>query len=250
MKKIIWILLIGFCAFNGNFSQDLTDAMDILDRIDQNMVYKTAYAESEMIITIKNRVITKKLISYSQGNEKSFIEFLSPARDRGTKILKIEDIVKIYYPSAERVLRLSGHMLRQSMMGSDFSFEDMTERATKLREEYTAEVAGEETIDDRLCYLVVLVSKLPKQTYFTRKIWVDKERFLGLKEELYSKAGKLLKVMIVDEIKTYRNRFYPTRIILEDKLRKNSRTEMIITRIDFDVQIPPETFTERRLMKK
>jgi len=250
MKKIIWILLIGFCAFNGNFSQDLTDAMDILDRIDQNMVYKTAYAESEMIITIKKRVITKKLISYSQGNEKSFIEFLSPARDRGTKILKIEDIVKIYYPSAERVLRLSGHMLRQSMMGSDFSFEDMTERATKLREEYTAEVAGEETIDDRLCYLVVLVSRIPKQTYFTRKIWVDKERFLGLKEELYSKAGKLLKVMIVDEIKTYQNRFYPTRIILEDKLRKNSRTEMIITRIDFDVQIPPETFTERRLMKK
>jgi outer membrane lipoprotein-sorting protein len=250
MKKIIWILLIGFCAFNGNFSQDLTDAMDILDRIDQNMVYKTAYAESKMIITIRKRVITKKLISYSQGNEKSFIEFLSPARDRGTKILKIENIVKIYYPSAERVLRLSGHMLRQSMMGSDFSFEDMTERATKLREEYTAEVAGEETIDDRLCYLVVLVSRIPKQTYFTRKIWVDKERFLGLKEELYSKAGKLLKVMTVDEIKTYQNRFYPTRIILEDKLRKNSRTEMIITRIDFDVQIPPGTFTERRLMKK
>lgn len=250
MKKIIWTLLIGVLAFNGNFSQDIPDAMDILDRIDQNMVYKTAYAESEMIITIKNRVITKKMISYSQGNEKSFIEFLSPARDRGTKILKLEDIVKIYYPSAERVLRLSGHMLRQSMMGSDFSFEDMTERATKLREEYTAEVAGEETIDDRLCYLVVLVSRIPKQTYFTRKIWVDKERFLGLKEELYSKAGKLLKVMMVDEIKTYQNRFYPTRIILEDKLRKNSRTEMIITRIDFDVQIPSETFTERRLMKK
>ena len=224
--------------------------MDILDRIDQNMVYKTAYAESEMIITIKNRVITKKLISYSEGNKKSFIEFLSPARDKGTKILKIEDIVKIYYPSAERVMRLSGHMLRQSMMGSDFSFEDMTERATKLREEYTAEVAGEETVDDRLCYLVVLVSNLPKQTYFTRKIWVDKERFLGLKEELYSKSGKLLKVMTVDEIKTYRNRFYPTRIMLEDKLRKNSMTEMIITRIDFDVKIPSGTFTERMLMKK
>ncbi len=250
MKKIIWTLLIGFWAFNGNFSRDLPDAMDILDRIDQNMVYQTAYAEGEMIITIKNRKITKSFNSYSQGNEKSFIEFLSPARDRGTKILKIEDIVKIYYPSAERILRLSGHMLRQSMMGSDFSFEDMTERATKLREEYTAEVAGEETIDDHLCYLVVLVSKLPKQTYFTRKIWVDKERFLGLKEELYSKAGKLLKVMIVDEIKTYQNRFYPTRVILEDKLRKNSRTEMIITRIDFDVQIPSETFSERNLLKK
>jgi outer membrane lipoprotein-sorting protein len=175
---------------------------------------------------------------------------LSPARDRGTKILKIEDIVKIYYPSAERIMRLSGHMLRQSMMGSDFSFEDMTERSKKLREEYTAELTGEEMVGEYLCYQVTLVSKIPKQTYYTRKVWVDKQRFLGLKEELYSKSGKLLKVMTVDEIKTYRKRFYPTRVTLKDKLRANSKTEMIITRIDFDVPIPSGTFSERNLLKK
>jgi outer membrane lipoprotein-sorting protein len=250
MKKIIWLLLIVAVMITASFSQNLSDAMEILDRIDQNMVYKTAYAEGEMIITIKNRKIIKRFSSYAQGNEKSFIEFLSPARDRGTKILKIEDIVKIYYPSAERILRLSGHMLRQSMMGSDFSFEDMTERSTKLREEYSAELTGEETLNSRLCYQVTLVSKLPRQTYYTRKIWVDKERFLGLKEELYAKSGKLLKVMTVDEIKTYRNRFYPTRVVLEDKLRAKSKTEMVISRIDFDVQIPSGTFSERNLMKK
>ena len=250
MKKIIWILLIVLLLTTGSFSQNFSDAMEILERIDQNMVYETAYAEGEMIITIKNRTITKRFSSYALGNEKSFIEFLSPARDRGTKILKIEDIVKIYYPSAERILRLSGHMLRQSMMGSDFSFEDMTERSTKLREEYSAELTGEETFDGRLCYQVTLVSKLPKQTYFTRKIWVDKERFLGLKEELYAKSGKLLKVMTVDEIKNYRNRFYPTRITLEDKLRAKSKTEMVVTRIDFDIQIPSGIFSERNLMKK
>lgn len=250
MKKISWILFVVFLSISVNFSQSLSDAMEILERIDQNMVYKTAYAEGEMIITIKNRKITKRFSSIARGNEESFIEFLSPARDRGTKILKIEDIVKIYYPSAERILRLSGHMLRQSMMGSDFSFEDMTERSIKLREEYTAELTGEETIKDRLCYQVTLVSKKPKQTYFTRKIWVDKERFLGLKEELYAKSGKLLKVMTVNEIKTYKRRFYPVKITLEDKLRAHSKTEMIITRIDFDVLIPSGTFSERNLLKK
>jgi len=250
MKKIIWILFVVFLVNVVSFSQTLTDAMEILEKIDQNMVYKTAYAEGEMIITIKNRKITKRFSSIAQGNEKSFIEFLSPARDRGTKILKMDDIVKIYYPSAERILRLSGHMLRQSMMGSDFSFEDMTERSITLREEYRAELTGDETIDDRLCYQVTLVSKIPKQTYFTRKIWVDKERFLGLKEELYAKSGKLLKVMTVNEIKIYQRRFYPVKITLEDKLRANSKTEMIITRIDFDVQIPPGTFSERNLLKK
>jgi hypothetical protein len=56
--------------------------------------------------------------------------------------------------------------------------------------------------------------------------------------------------MIADEIQTFKNRYYPTKIILEDKLRKNSKTEMVIKKIDFDIPIPEETFSERRLMKK
>jgi outer membrane lipoprotein-sorting protein len=237
-------------VFLLNYSQEKPTATEILDKIDQNMVYKTAFVEADMVITINKRVITKSLTSYAKGNNRSFIEFLSPARDKGTKILKIEEIVKIYYPSAERVMRLSGHMLRQSMMGSDFSFEDMTERSKKLREEYTAEVLGKENLDGRNCYVLKLVSKIPKQTYFTRKIWVDMERFLGLKEELFAKSGKLLKVMTVNEIKSYENRFYPVKVTLEDKLRKNSKTEMIIKKIDFDISIPRGTFSERNLLKR
>jgi outer membrane lipoprotein-sorting protein len=175
---------------------------------------------------------------------------LSPARDKGTKILKIGDIIKIYYPSAERVMRLSGHMMRQSMMGSDFSYEDMTERARKMREEYSGEIKEDERLNERTCYVLVLTSKIKKQTYFTRKIWVDKERFVGLKEELFAKSGKLLKVLTVDSIESFKNRYYPTRITMIDKLRKNSSTEMIIKKIDFDITIPPGTFSERRLMKK
>lgn len=253
MKKIYSIVIVWFLSlagFNSGFSQEKFSAFDILDKIDRNMVFRTAYAESDMIITVRNRIISKSLISYAEANEKSFIEFLSPARDKGTCILKIADIIKIYYPSAERVLRLSGHMLRQSMMGSDFSYEDMTERSKKLRLEYSGEIKTDETLNDRLCYVLVLTSKIPKQTYFTRKIWVDKERFIGLKEELYAASGKLLKVLTVDEIKSLKNRYYPTKITMEDKLRKNSSTQMILKKIDFDITIPPDTFTERRLMMK
>ena len=233
-----------------DFAQEKMSAFDILDSIDKNMVFKTASAETEMIITYKNRVITKSMVSFSEGNDKSYIEVLSPARDKGTKILKLEKIIKIYYPSAERVMRLSGHMLRRSMMGSDFSYEDMTERAKKMREEYSGEIKADETLDGRVCYVLVLTSKIKKQTYFTRKIWVDKDRFVGLKEELYAKSGKLLKVMTVDEIRSYKNRYYPMKLIMEDKLRQGSKTEMVIKKIEFDIVIPPGTFSERRLMKK
>lgn len=258
MKKtivyvIVNILLMVSLSLGGmareTAGKQLT-AFDILDKIDKNMVFETAYAESEMIITIKNRTITKSMISYSRGNEKSYIEFLSPARDKGTKMLRLDEIVKIYYPSAERVMRLSGHMLRQSMMGSDFSYEDMTERATKMREEYTGLIKGDEEINGKTCYVLELTSKIKKQTYFTRKIWVEKERFLALKEELYARSGKLLKIMTIDEIKSIKGRNYPVRLTMTDQLRKNSKTQMIMKKIDFDIDIPDDTFSERRLLKK
>ena len=46
-------------------------------------------------------------------------------------------------PRAERVQKISGHMLRQGMMGSDMSYEDMLE-AADFEEKYEAEVVGEE----------------------------------------------------------------------------------------------------------
>ena len=56
--------------------------------------------------------------------------------------------------------------------------------------------------------------------------------------------------MTVDDIQALKNRYYPTKVTLEDKLRKNSKTEMVIKKIDFDIPIPEETFSERQLMKK
>lgn len=250
MIKITGTILILLSVVILCPAQRSITAEQLLAKIDQNMVFTTAYSEVEMIITIRSRTITKSFLSYAQGNEKSFIEFLSPARDKGTKILKQEDIIKIYYPSAERVMRLSGHMLRRSMMGSDFSYEDMTERATRLMEEYSAQITGEEVFSDRPCYILVLTSKIPKRTYFTRKAWVDKDRYIGLKEELYAKSGKLLKVMEAYDVRSYQKRFYPTKIIMEDMLRKNSKTVMILKTIKFDIKIDPETFSERHLLKK
>lgn len=249
MKKLLFILILVLSVITPEFSAEEKDPFDILNKIDSNMTFESAYAEMEMIITIKKREITKKFKSYSVGNSRSFIEFLSPVRDRGTKILKKDKIIRIYYPSAERVLRLSGHMLRQSMMGSDMSYEDMTERSKKLREEYSGEMLQNEVLDGNECFVLVLTSKKKKQTYFKRKIWVDMKKYIGLKEELYSKSGKLIKISKVVGIKKFDDRYYPVEMTMEDKLRRNSSTRIILTKIEFNIDIPDETFSERMLLK-
>jgi len=251
MKRTRLLTLTGLLLMCSLFSQESgITPEEILDHIDANMVFKSAYSNIEMVLTIGSRTITKTMTSHSAGSEKSFIEFLSPARDKGTKILKLDGIIRIYYPSAERVMRLSGHMLRQSMMGSDFSYEDMTERSRKLREEYEAVLIGEDQYNKHSCYVLELTSKIENQTYHRRKIWVDKTLFLGMKEELYARSGKLLKVLRVDEVKSFKGRHYPVRLTMEDKLRQGSKTEMRVTDIDFDLDLPDTIFSERNLLRR
>ncbi|UCC38219.1 MAG: outer membrane lipoprotein-sorting protein [Candidatus Aminicenantes bacterium] len=252
MKKILMtiLIIITISFLTESYTQEKMTAEEILKRRDENMAFESAYTEVEMIITIGNRVNKKELISYSEGTEKSFIEFLSPARDKGTKMLKIGKVLKIYFPSAERVMRLSGHMLRQSMMGSDFSYEDLTETAEELREEYEVKLQGEENFEGTQCYVLELESKVENKTYFFQKIWMDKEKLIGLKVELYAKSGKLLKVMRALNVQSFKKRYYPTKIVMEDKLRKNSKTEMILKKIDFDIPISPNIFSERNLMRR
>jgi len=37
---------------------------------------------------------------------------------------------------------------------------------------------------------------------------------------------------------------------MKDKLRENSKTEMVVTKIDFNIAIPDGIFTERNLIQK
>ncbi len=250
MKTKLLLLLIMLVISPAIPADEPTPSpQEILNRIDQNMVFTSARLKMDMNLQIGRRTITKSLVSYSQGSERSFIEFLSPARDKGSKILKLDGIIRVYYPSAERVMRLSGHMLRQSMMGSDFSYEDMTERAQTLRQDYQAVIEGEDRFNGHPCYILTLTSKSENKTYYRRKIWVEKELFVGMKEELYSRSGKLLKMMTVDEIRRFDGRNYPVRITMEDKLRQDTKTEMIVSEIEFDLDIPDEIFSERNLMR-
>jgi hypothetical protein len=201
-----------------------------------------------MVIHVDQEVREKTMISYDRGQDTGYAEFLSPARDKGVKYLKIKDNMWMYLPSVDKVIKISGAMLRQSMMGSDFSYEDALE-SSKLLEKYTATLAGEEKIGDRNCYVVDLVAKVKEVTYYERKIWVDKERFIPLREDLFALSGKRLKEMTLGDVRRIGRRYYPMYMTMSNLLRQNSRTEMFITKMEFDIPVDPKVFTQGNLTK-
>lgn len=228
--------------------QSTPDANAILNKVDANMTSKTLVSTSEMIIYGRrnSRTITAK--GYSEGSQKSFTEYLSPEREKGTKMLKLDDRLWIYSPTTDRTIQLSGHMLRQSVMGSDLSYEDMMEDR-KMTEMYNAKVIGEETIDGRKTWIVEMIAKVDDATYEKRKTWVDQERYIPLKEELYAKSGQLLKKVVMSEVKQFGNRWYPTKMNFKDMLKEGKGTDFIATEMQFDVKIPAYIFTKASLKK-
>ena len=51
-------------------------------------------------------------------------------------------------------------------------------------------------------------------------------------------------------VNAFGRRHYPTHPTMEDRLRKGSYTEMFVTEIAFNVDIPPMTFSKRTLVKR
>jgi len=54
----------------------------------------------------------------------------------------------------------------------------------------------------------------------------------------------------VEDIRVFKNRNYPTKVTMVDKLRGDTGTVMTIKKIDFDIPIPDEMVSERELLKK
>ncbi len=222
------------------------DAKTILAKVDQNMASKNRIFESSMIVhgMRANRTMTAR--SYSVGEQKSFTEYLSPVREQGTKMLKVGNQLWIYSPATDRTILISGQLLRQSVMGSDLSYEDMMEDS-KLTDKYSAVNTGTEVIDGRTCYVLELTAITTDVNYFKRKTWIDTERFVPLKEELYAKSGQLLKRTILSGVKQVQGRWFPTIIMYKDMLKAGDGTEFRMTSIQFDQVIPDYIFSKAAL---
>lgn len=238
-------LTIVFLAVLGGAAQ-APDGEAILRRADDNMGSDNKITTSTMTIHGRRGSRSVKARSWISGRTRSFTEYLDPPREKGTKMLKLEDQLWTYTPASDRTILISGHMLRQSVMGSDLSYEDMMEdpRLTAL---YTAAVSGEEAVEGRPCWVLDLVSRGEDIAYFKRRVWVDKDRSVILREERYAKSGKLLKTTEVKAVERQGGRWVPTRVVFKDALKEGEGTEFALESIEFDAAIPGHIFTKASL---
>ena len=241
-RMFITMLTLLLCSLGTILvsAEDL-DGTDIMDRVDANQFLASARTESEMIIRDGRRERVTEMISYirSDGDTtEALVEFVNP-RDRGTKYLMLDDELWMYFPDADDLVRISGHMLREGMMGSDFSYQDALE-SEKLTQLYDFLLEDTEMVAEREAYVIKATAKDEQDVaYYQRRFWVDTERFVILREEMYARDGRLLKDMVTHRVeKVEEDRWLPVELTMTDRLREGSETVYRITDIQLHYDIP------------
>jgi len=240
-------LSAAFCFAGAAALAQAPAGAEIMRRVDSNRAVDSVSYTGTMTIDLGNRTLVKTMKAVGQGDSKSFVEFTNP-EDLGVRYLKVDKNLWMYFPSEQETIKISGHLLKEGMMGSDVSYEDALE-AGELADKYEIVLAGTETVDGRNAYLVDLKAKVRTVPYDRQKLWVDAERFVVLKGEMYAKSGRLLKESRTLEVQRFGTRWFPTKVRMEDKLKKGGGTVFQMVDIDFNPRLPADQFSLRRLSR-
>jgi outer membrane lipoprotein-sorting protein len=183
----------------------------------------------------------------TEGDQRYLVIFEAPADVRGMgflvwKYARKEDDRWLYFPALKAVKRVAADDKRSSFVGSDFTYEDISgrdadeERHTLLRQEDLA---------DRPVYVLESQPRSPA-AYAKRISWVDRERWLPLKEEYHDAEGKLQRVFKAEKVESIGGVWTVTaRSMLNSQ--SGHRTEVVFKSVRYDGGLAEDLFTERSL---
>ncbi|GAB4534520.1 MAG: outer membrane lipoprotein-sorting protein [Thermodesulfovibrionia bacterium] len=197
---------------------------------------------------IRELTMLRKNYGEPGGVQKFFMYFFQPAdvKDMTFMVYKYparDDDRWLFVPSINMVRRIAAQDKRSSFVGSDFTYEDVSGRDI---EDDTHELIKEEKVGERDCYVIKSIPRAKDMDYSYKLSWIDKANFLPLKEEYYDRKGELYKVFTADEIKSVKGFPTVTKRTMKN-LQSGHRTEVIFTKVDYNIGIEDSLFSERFL---
>ncbi len=214
---------------------------EIIRKMEANQVHKTSVSTGSMAITDRFGTRSKTYKAYARGQNEMLLEFTNP-EEAGQKILRIGDDIYLYFPEAEEIIHLQGAALKDSVMGSDFSYEDLT-GGKGLLESYHVTLESNESIDGHDCYLIKLEARTRDVVYPIERVWVDTELLAYRKVILYSLREKPIKEMLITDFERVAGKNVPVRMEMRDLMKKNSKTVFETRSIDINIPLDDNLFS-------
>ena len=250
MKKLYKIFsLTGLFLCNYLLlSAQTISATEIVRKADEKLNgEKSSITVMSMTIIRPTWQRTVEFKNWTLGHDYALTLITAPAKDIGQTFLKRGTEMWNWNPSISRLIKLPPSMMSQGWMGSDYTNDDILKESSVVND-YTHEIIGEETIEDRLCYKIKMIAKEDAAVVWGQQLrWIDKKDFLLLKAELYDEDGFLVRTETGSQIKTMDGRIIPTRLELQPAEESGNKTIVDIKDIKFNVQIAESFFSQQNM---
>ena len=180
------------------------------------------------------------------GDQKMYVYFERPADVNKMAYLVYkhvdgrDDDRWLFMPGLNLVKRVAASDKRTSFVGSDFFYEDVSGRSPDLDHHELVETTD-------LYYVLKNTPKDPKTVEFASyKVWIHKATFMPVKGEYYDAAGNKFREMQALEVQEIQG--FPTVVKSQmSDLRTGSTTTISYNKVEYNVGITEDLFTERYL---
>lgn len=207
--------------------------------------------KSELLLEMKTK-LREESRQTKKHRYKILARVLAPEDVKGLTVLVWENVwpqlddIWLYLPALKQTKKIVPENFRTPIFGSEFSFEELTEREPAKD---THELLRTEKILGKDAWVIKSISKTPDVDGFSYRLtWVVQEWLMPVKLELYDKNNTLLKRFTADEVKVIQN--IPTRVksTAENLVTKRKSTFEFIEP-QYDTGLSDELFDPTKLGK-
>ena len=199
---------------------------------------------SEMTMTI-HRLDWERSMSmrgWSEGDKLSLVRVTEPKKDAGNGTLLNDKDMWSYSPKINRIIKIPSSMMSQGWMGSDFSNKDIS-RSTEILEQYTHRLIDQSVEGEFTVYTVEAIPHEDAAIVWGREVLRIRDDFVLLEQQYWDQDGILIKVMKASEITEMGGRSVARTMRMGKLDTPDEWTEMMISSIEFDLDLPNGIFT-------
>jgi outer membrane lipoprotein-sorting protein len=239
-RTAVLTVLIGVSSI---ISANAQDANAILKKMDDVMYSPKDMTGKNTIILIdrNGKEEIREATIQQKGTDKRMFRFTSPASQAGIAVLSLpDDVMYLYLPAFGRERRIASSAKNQNFAGTDFSYDDM--ESVPFSVKYAPKL-----IKNEANVFVLELSPKGRSDYSKIVAHVNKTDYYPELMEYYDKGNAKVKEAKYT-FKKIGNYWNAAEIEMTD-LKKNHKTKMQMSDVEYDTGLSNDDFTVRRLTR-
>lgn len=243
MKPGVRSVMLALALVSSQSSAtEMPDARELVRAAMEHWRGTNSYSEMTMTIHRTDWERSMSMRTWSEGDEHSLVRVTEPKKDAGNGTLLKDNHMWTYSPKINRIIKIPSSMMNQGWLGSDFSNKDIS-KSTDILDQYDHSLIATTEENGHTVYTIEAIPHEDAAIVWGKEILKIRDDFVMLEEQYWDQDGELVKIMKAHDVVEMGGR-QVARVMRMGKLETPDEwTEMIVSEIEFDIDLPAGVFT-------